>query len=425
MKFFDDPMRIALSNELHARPFPRIEAPARAAFLAIRHPDGAARDRVAERAHLDMLLARYSVQNTPAPDGNHFFGQVGKHWLKWESHTEFVTYAIITDGPGETPFDTSIFDLLPADWLAEMQGQRITSGLIHLELMNTPETTRDKLEDWFVGESLAASYVLDRDAVMATDFRLDASDHVRMAVFTTPTCGARRTGRILQRLIEIETYTKMSLMGLPMARDLNSALNGIEAKLTHLTASMADDDETPEQRLDALITVSSALEAQATKTGFRFGATGAYAAIVNQRIQVLREERFLGCQMFSEFMMRRWDPAIRTVQSAEGRLQRMTERGGRASNLLRTRIDVERSAQNQKLLESMDRRADLALRLQETVEGLSVVAISYYAVSLATYLLGPIAEAQILTKPVLTALIVPPVVLAVWAMVRRIKRKLH
>ncbi len=104
---------------------------------------------------------------------------------------------------------------------------------------------------------------------------------------------------------------------------------------------------------------------------------------MNQRIDVLREERFEGRQTFGEFMMRRFDPAMRTVKATERRLQAMADRAMRAGDLLRTRVDVERSAQNQKLLESMDRRADLQLRLQKTVEGLSVVAISYYAVNLA------------------------------------------
>jgi uncharacterized membrane-anchored protein len=87
-------------------------------------------------------------------------------------------------------------------------------------------------------------------------------------------------------------------------------------------------------------------------------------------------------------------------------------------------VDVERSAQNQMLLASMDRRADLALRLQHTVEGLSVVAISYYAVSLAAYVAAPLVEEIGVTKPLAMALITPAVVLAVWLAVRRIRRSM-
>lgn len=158
---------------------------------------------------------------------------------------------------------------------------------------------------------------------------------------------------------------------------------------------------------------------------FRFGATGAYEAIVHDRIDALREERISGRQTFAEFMARRYDPAMRTVKSAEGRLRSMAERAQRAAELLRTRVDVERSAQNQKLLESMDRRADLQLRLQRTVEGLSVVAISYYAVSLAAYAVYPLTEPLGISKGMATAVLTPVVVLGVWIALRRIQRKMH
>jgi uncharacterized membrane-anchored protein len=188
---------------------------------------------------------------------------------------------------------------------------------------------------------------------------------------------------------------------------------------------MSDKGRDAEDTLHELLEISAELEAQAVRHAFRFGAAGAYEALVNQRVQILRETRFNGRQTFAEFMMRRYDPAMRTVKSAEKRLEQMAERAERAGELLQTRVDVERSAQNQKLLESMDRRADLALRLQHTVEGLSVVAISYYALSLAAYMAYPVAGWIGLSKGELTAILVLPVVLAVWGMVRRIKRKMH
>ena len=145
---------------------------------------------------------------------------------------------------------------------------------------------------------------------------------------------------------------------------------------------------------------------------------------MNQRINVLREERFTGRQTFGEFMMRRFDPAMRTVKSTEARLQAMSERALRAGDLLRTRVDVERSAQNQELLTSMDKRADLQLRLQRTVEGLSVVAISYYAVNLVLNMTGPLEESLGLSKPIMAAVATPIVLVLVWMMVNRIRKSM-
>ncbi len=420
----DHPLRYALANELHARPFPRVQAPARAAFLAIKPVEnGAGRDRDAEMAHLLELLDRYGAAH-PQPGATHYFGQIGKHMLKWESHTEFVTYTIFGDGTAERPFDGSTFAMFPSEWLAKVPGQRVTSALIRVELQNDDEAILKSVADWFVPESLAISRVLDDELVVAGDFRIDEQGHMRFAIFAREGTGARRTGRIVQRLCEIETYKSMSMLGLSMVRELGPQLSQIDGRLTKLSEDMTGAAQ-PDQVLKALLTTSAEVENIIAKTAYRFGATGAYETIVNQRIDVLREQRFLGRQTFAEFMMRRFDPAMRTVKSTESRLAAMSSRALRAGDLLRTRVDVERSAQNQELLTSMDKRADLQLRLQRTVEGLSVVAISYYAVNLVLYLLGPIEKLYGVSKPMLAAGATPIVLIAVWLMVRRIRKHME
>ena len=248
---------------------------------------------------------------------------------------------------------------------------------------------------------------------------------MRFAVLARADTGPRRVGRIVQWLCEMETYRAMSMLGLMRSRDLSGKLNALDPKLSALVSGLDNAEPAPEVALHNLLTISAELESLAVQFSFRFGATAAYEAIVNQRIEVLREQRIEGLQTFAEFMMRRYDPAMRTVKSSESRLSAMAERAERAAELLRTRVDVERSAQNQRLLESMDRRADLQLRLQRTVEGLSTVAISYYAVNLAAYLLEPLAERFYIGHGLLLSGLVPVVVLAVWLMVRRIRKTLH
>ncbi len=421
----DHPLRYKLANELHARPFPTLDAPCRAAYLAIKQPkDAAARDRELDRAHLINLLDRFGAPH-PQPGATHWFGEIGKYRLKWESHTEFVTYTLFDTGVADRPFDAATFNVFPEDWLAEAPGARITSALIRVEMQNGAGGVGEKLSEWFVPESLAASHVLDDAAIIAGDFRIDPAGHMRFAVFVRPEAGGRRIGRIVQRLCEIETYKSMSMLGLARVRELGPRMGEIDGELTRLMGQMGGATASADETLTGLLQISSELENMLAQTSFRFGATGAYEVLVNDRINVLREVRFEGRQTFGEFMKRRFDPAMRTVKSAEGRLGAMAERAMRAGNLLRTRVDVERSAQNQSLLESMDRRADLQLRLQRTVEGLSVVAISYYAVNLAIYLLGPVGEGLNVSSLVLTAIVTPLVIAIVWWLVQRIRKSVE
>ncbi|SLN52285.1 hypothetical protein PEL8287_02751 [Roseovarius litorisediminis] len=421
----DNPLRYQLANELHARPFPSLGPSCTAVFLAIKQPhDAAKRDRDADLAHLTALLDRYGAAH-PQPGATHYSGKIGRHVLKWESHTEFVTYTVFTEGVSTRPFDPADFEVFPDDWLADAPGQRITSALVRVSPWVSKDKTRTEINDWFVAESVAVARVLDDAAVIAGDFRIDPAGHLRFSVTVAPETGERRIGRIVQRLCEIETYKAMSMLGFARVRDMGVQMGQTDGHLSGLIGEMTGGHQPAEETLQDLLKVSAELEAMVAQSSFRFGATAAYSKIVNQRIDVLREERFEGRQTFSEFMMRRYEPAMRTVLSSQERLAAMADRARRAGELLRTRVDVERSAQNQALLESMDRRADLQLRLQRTVEGLSVVAISYYAVSLSGYLLYPLTDVLGISKGMIIAAVTLPVVLTVWWMIRRIHKKMH
>ena len=418
----DHPLRYACANELHARPFPSTEAPATAVYLAIKQSENASsRDRDLDRAHLLALLDRYGADH-PAPEATHFYGQIGKYWLKWEQHTEFVTYTAFRAGVGRRAFDPREFDVFPEDWLADAPGERLTSSIIRIDKGKKDPQIVKAVQDWFVPESVAVSRVLDGSATIAGDFRIDPAGHLRFAVFVGADTGPRRVGRVVQRINEIETYKSMAMLGLAKGRSLTPRLNELASNLIDLIGTLSDGPLEDDAALERLLSMSSELEQMQAQAAFRFNATAAYEKIVNQRIDVLREERFGGRQTFAEFMMRRFDPAMRTVESTEGRLIAISKRANRASSLLRTKVDVRREEQNQKLLESMDKRADLQLRLQRTVEGLSVVAISYYAINLALYVLGPLPLALGLSKVIFAALISPIVILMVYLAVKRIRK---
>lgn len=421
------PLRYELNNELHARPFPELSAPCRAAFLAIKKPEKAIeRDRALDRQHLLDLLDRYGAAH-PAPDAGHYYGKLGRNYLKWEMHSEFTTYTIFSDSVADMPFNPAVFSIFPQDWLAEAPGAILTSALVRVEEYKDEDalqTTLDKrLPNWFVPESLAVSQVVDNEAIVAGDFRIDEAGHVRFVVLAKSGIGPRRLGRIVQRLLEIETYKTASMLTLPIARNVSARVAALDQELTSIVQQMRDSNLDESKTLDRLLQMAAEIEALSSSSAFRFGAAGAYEAIVNRRIEVLREERVKGRQLFSEFMMRRYDPAMRTCRSARKRLADLSARAERAANLLRTRVDVQTEEQNHEVLKQMDRRAELQLRLQETVEGLSVVAISYYAVSLAGYFLAPIAQHFGFEKSTVLALVTLPILATVYAGMRRIHHK--
>ena len=157
---------------------------------------------------------------------------------------------------------------------------------------------------------------------------------------------------------------------------------------------------------------------------YRFGASRAYNEIVQTRLAIIGERKVDALPTWSSFLARRMQPAMRTCATAEERQARLSEKLARAANLLRTKVDVELERQNRDLLKSMNERTRLQLRLQTTVEGLSVGAVSYYVVGLFAYLMkGPHEEGLPVDETLATALFVPVAVLGIWWLVRRIRRR--
>ena len=211
---------------------------------------------------------------------------------------------------------------------------------------------------------------------------------------------------------------------LPLAQSLSPRLRRMEDRLAHLTAEMRAAGTRDNQELLAELTeLAAELEADAAASLYRFGASRAYDGIVEERLQALAEEPVPGHDTLAAFLQRRVAPAMRTCRSVEERQANLSRKLTRATTLLRSWVDIEVEKQNRDLLASMNNRARLQLRLQQTVEGLSVAAVSYYVVGLIGYLAKGTTVFGLEFKPELvTAASVPLVVVAMWLFVRRIRR---
>jgi uncharacterized membrane-anchored protein len=233
-------------------------------------------------------------------------------------------------------------------------------------------------------------------------------------------------GRISGRLLEIETYRIMALRGLPVAKALTPMLGETERALAEITAQLEAKAVDDQQLLDALVAQATRIERATAEHAYRFSATSAYYELVKQRLAELREQPIPGTQTLGEFMQRRLSPAMATVAATAQRLASLSERIARASALLRTRVDIAREAQNQQLLAKLTRGQELQLRLQSTVEGLSIAAISYYVVSLLLYGGKALKGAGVPINPELAAgALIPLVWWAVWRTTRRIHERIH
>jgi len=397
-------------GEVHARPYPLVPAPRlliQVSFVTIA-------GSVVDHAVLSELSRR---QGVAAPDrqARHHAMRWGRGTLRWERHTEFSTY--LFEGPlppengprnGDTPFGDGF----------NAPGTAISGVRIEIR-SSTPES--EKLVENFDPESLCHSLVEGGKAAIATDFRQDGDGLTRILILDRGLSESRR-GALAQRLMEIETYRTLALLGLPLAQTLSGRLRKMEDRLAQLTGEMrATGRRNSAEQLNDLTELAAELEAEAAASLYRFGASRAYDGIVEERLEALHETALPGNETWGDFLKRRVAPAMRTCRSVEERQANLSRKITRATQLLRTWVDVEVESQNRDLLASMNNRARQQFRLQQTVEGLSVAAVSYYVVGLIGYLVKGLPLTAI--KPELvTAASVPLVALAIWIFVRRLRR---
>jgi uncharacterized membrane-anchored protein len=415
----DHPLRRELHEEVHARPSEALSAPLRVTYLAL-VSDPASREQ--EWQHVRALAARFGV-TAHGQNPNHFSADLGPFRLKWERHSEFSRYKFIAPGATGQPFAQPAIKSVPADWLEALSGSVIVAAHADLVMAREDDAGHESLSaQVFDGNIVIGSRIADGAGEAYTDFRL--YDGCSRFYLRNRSMSPRQAGRMLQRLLEIETYRMMALMALPVAQQLTPFLTGAERELSQITTLLAESTEADEPvLLDRLTRLEAGIESRESAHAYRFAAAAAYYELVQRRIDELREQRIQGLQTFREFTERRLAPAMNTCRAAAARQESLSQRVARATQLLSTRVDVTREKQNQSVLESMNRRAAAQLRLQQTVEGLSIAAITYYIVGLVGYAAKGAKSAGLALDPEIAMAVSIPLVLVLGVLAMRRVRK--
>ncbi len=411
--------RDALYEELHTRPSPEVQSPCYVSHFSL------IRSEIEMQSEYELvanLCRRFSV-NPPSKDVSCFYQDMGGFEFRWERHSEFSTYSFIRPDDGQDSQDFALA-FVPKDWLKTLPGEVVVA--LHMKVIQGHDNDAD-VAHFFEGQRQVGSRVANGKARVLTSFRLH-SDGFSRYLLNNMGLNPYQMGRLVQRLLELETYRVMTLMGLPVARGLSSEVAAMESKVVELNQQIADirSEEDERQLLTELTLIAARIEQCRSDSNYRFSASNAYHALVGKRLEQVFEQHISGVQTMREFLERRLTPGIRTCNSVRDRLEDLSRRIHRTTSLLRTRVEVSIESQNHRLLASMDRRSSLQLRLQQTVEGLSVVAIAYYLLSLLAYFFAGLESwGYPIQKTIATGVAMPAVVLLVFWSVRRHIKKLE
>jgi len=420
LPFSSHPLRDQIYEELHARPFRAVATPQQISHLAFK----ATPQELKQAFELVCKLCeRFSVLPPEATTVS-FWQDCGPFTLRWDRHMEFYALTLARKGRGAL-FKQRILDQAPEDWLASLPGQAVAA--LHLEVVDEEtDLSPSALAEAFEDQQLVLSQSKAGKALICSAFRLHSDGFGRILVQNRG-MGECRMGRLVQRIYEMETYRLFAQLSMPIAKRLAPELHEMDGQLATMLARIPDTDTGDAERrlLEQLSLLSTRLETWRAETNARFSATWAYRDLVMSRLDNIREDKVEGHMTMAEFMSRRFNPGLRTCESVQNWLEDLSKRIERAGDLLRTRVNLTLQEQNKDLLAGMNRRSDLQFRLQETVEGLSVAAISYYMIGLISYVLSGLPlEALELKKKVVLACLVPLVLVTVWWGVKHIKKRL-
>ena len=405
MRPYDHPLRTVLHEEVHARPpvalWPK-DRILNQAFL-LKGSDrqqqidwiNAINEQTKQPIDLNHGQTFRIIELRPAPQ---------RVIIKWELHGEFSSISamvqqdqLMTEAPikSRVRLENEINELLAKLMIKPMHeagGLRISAIDIAFEDRGLFKEA-DEVSHLFSGNTLIGSTILSsKKAQLWTDLQVNEDGYISFLV-PHAGMGSRQAGRVARRITEVEIYRMASMLAFPVAKSLSGPLRNAEAELSELSKeiSMAQNQESAATHqdgefLERISTLASKIEEWISEHGLRFTAAEAYSQLTAKNLEELSEASLPGVQTLSEFMDRRFAPAMSTCSWTQRRLRELSDRISRTTQILRTRIEFVNESQTQELLASMDRRAKIQLRLQETVEGLSVLVLTYYAVSLIIYM---------------------------------------
>jgi uncharacterized membrane-anchored protein len=408
----DHPYRAAIMEEVHARPVEIIRDYCRVRRVVVAMPNQAG-SMMSAFAHFNQFCEDAGVEVPLPTTRQHSFDTPDRH-VTWEFHTEFitVTWRSASNDSENWPTDIGL----------EILTEGSIIGAMRLDLISDRHIP-DRLVPGFNLASLCLADIENGKGQVAVDFVPDEDKFTRFEVAVGGLTILRRS-IIVRRLMEIETYRNMALLGLPLARASNPELRTLELELSEVVEglSKANSADAVQASLTSLHALSVRSGQLSERLGYRFAAGHAYGDVLRMRLAGIRENSTTRGSTLTHYIGNRVEPGLATCAAMEKRLSVLAEKIERAIGMLNVRIGVDMQLQNGAVLDSIAKTARSQFLLQRTVEGLSVIAISYYLLGIIGYAMaGPLTVLH-WDKTMSLSIAAPFVLLFVWVMVRAIRK---
>ena len=411
-----------LRNEIHARSFPVCKSPA--VILSQSFLLQSKGERQSHKLNIESI-SKLAGAKLIFRDASRCVVRIAEVEVRIDLYREYVTYTQIHNNAKLYGFNLERIEISNPLESTEFCGHLLSAVKVIVAEPQTSTISKSELNSIFQDSQIISSCVAHGAANVWSNFCQDNQSRITILVEDI-SMGPRRTGRLVQRLIDIENYRMLALLSLPLAKLTLKRVNHLDRRLSELVASMKQDSGIQEEQtvLKQIFRLTARHEKIRTTTKKRFESARFYQAQLEERFVELDDTQVKGYQTLSSFYRRRMKPAINTCLLAENALSNFSSHLQRVTELLRTKISVNLEQQNSTILENLATQARRQFRLQHMVEGLSIIAISYYAVSLLAYWVKSFSKAGYFDKPeLLISLLIPLVFISVWKATSKIKKQ--
>jgi len=415
----DHELRLRVVGEMHLRRWPLIMSPCHIIQWVLDVDD---EERAQELVAIEAKSGNHDLVGNPS----HREGQINPSVsFTWERQSEGSSLTLFAhtgtdsgylDPTSEPEIYASII------WAQSLPGRIIRSTRVWIaetdadieRLMKTIPFSRSELVSGLIGDRIR----------MWSDFRIMGDGFGRLLVAANG-ANPHDLTRQLQRLQELGNYRNRALLGLPVARECWPQLDITEASLRTLFNQLASNEARDDTLLEDLSALALDLASVSTSISFRMDATRAYGKIVEERLEQVDSRPVMGYASLVDFTQRRFRPAMNTCIATTERIARLEKGTEQLASLLRARVDTHIENQNAQMLGSMERSISSQTRLQHMVEGLSVIALSYYLLSLLKYIIYilPNDKTNVSHEFIIGTLVIP-VLAGVWISMRLLRKRL-
>lgn len=356
--------------------------------------------------------------------------------VTWEAHTEYYSYQV-WHMPDDKLKPLEFGPLMFPDYAMPLSPLGIQVNALDILVLPHTTLTVEEVKNTMPGPQVYGSRIFGHDISVMTTFTPDDYQRERYLVMS-PSLDVllNQLARTIDTLVAIENYTHLILLPLQAFAQSIDQVHQFEQRHLYQRGLITTEIEASRpEKLQHWLTVLTQdfmkVSRLAESMRFRLSASVPYDRIIRSNLVSLQEHTIPGCRQISEYVDGKTIGVADGYQQLVKRINALVNDFQGSIAVIRTKVELQLQEQNLalqdqnlQLLRSMDKTTRSQAILQRTVEGLSVIVISYYLSGLGSYVFKALEQIGWISSASVASGVFVPITLGLSILLILIGRKM-